>query len=63
MDLRVKEMAGGGESMTTNKVIITLNSQEIIRLTKILLDEEREEAFTYLTEVLKPHVDQATREQ
>ncbi|HUL38599.1 MAG TPA: hypothetical protein VLW47_13030 [Thermodesulfobacteriota bacterium] len=49
--------------MTTNKVAITLNSQEIIRLTKILLDEEKEEAFTYLREVLKPQVGQATREQ
>ena len=56
-------MAGGGERMTTNKVVITLNSQEIIRLTKILLDEEKEEFFSFLREVLKPQVDQATREQ
>ena len=49
--------------MTTNKVIITLNAQEIIRLTKILLDEEKEESFAFLREVLKPQVDQATREQ
>ncbi len=49
--------------MTTNKVVITLNSQEIIRLTKILLDDEKEEAFAFLKEVLKPQVDQATREQ
>jgi molybdopterin-guanine dinucleotide biosynthesis protein A len=56
-------VGGGGERMTTNKVVITLNSQEIIRLTKILLDEAKEEAFTYLREVLKPQVEQATREQ
>jgi hypothetical protein len=56
-------VARGGERMTTNKVVITLNSQEIIRLTKILLDEEKEEAFIFLREVLKPQVDQATREQ
>ena len=56
-------MAGGGERMIANKVVITLNSQEIIRLTKILLDEEKEEAFTYLREVLKPQVDQAPRGQ
>ena len=56
-------MAGGRKRMTINKVVITLNSQEIIRLTKILLDEEKEEAFTYLREVLKPQVDHATREQ
>ncbi len=49
--------------MTTNKVVIILSSQEIIRLTKILLDEEKEEAFTFLKEVLKPQVEQATRAQ
>ena len=49
--------------MTTNKVVITLDSDEIIRLTKIILDEEKEEAFTFLKEVLKPQVDQATRSQ
>ena len=49
--------------MTSNKVVITLNSQEIIRLTKILLDEEKEEAFTFLKEVLRPQVEQATRAQ
>jgi hypothetical protein len=54
-------VAEGGERMTTNKVVITLNPQEIIRLTKILLDEEKEEAFTFLKEVLKPRVDQVTR--
>jgi hypothetical protein len=56
-------MVGGRERMTNKKVVITLSSQEIIRLTKIVLDEEKEEAFTYLKEVLKPQVDQATREQ
>jgi hypothetical protein len=49
--------------MIPNKVVITLNPQEIIRLTKILLDEEKEEAFTFLREVLKPQVEQATRAQ
>ena len=49
--------------MTANKVVITLSSEEIIRLTKILLDEEKEEAFAFLKEVLKPKVDQTTRSQ
>ncbi len=49
--------------MTINRVVVTLNSQEIIRLTKILLDEEKEEAFTFLKEVLKPQVEQAIRAQ
>jgi hypothetical protein len=56
-------VAGGGKRMTANKVVITLNSEEITRLTKILIDEEKEDAFTFLKEVLKPQVDQATRNQ
>jgi hypothetical protein len=30
---------------------------------KILLDEDKEDAFKFIKEVLKPQVDQATREQ
>ena len=49
--------------MSANKVVITFDSEEIIRLTKILLDEEKEEALAFLKEVLKPQVDQATHSQ
>ncbi len=54
-------MVGGGERMSANRVVISFDSEEIIRLTKILLDEEKEEAFAFLNEILKPKVDQATR--
>jgi hypothetical protein len=56
-------MAGGGEGMNLKRIILSLNSEEVIRLTKILLDEEKEDAFLFIKEVLKPQVDQATRSQ
>lgn len=49
--------------MNLKRTIFSLNSDEVIRLTKILLDEDKEDAFTFLKEVLKPQVDQATRSQ
>ncbi len=56
-------MAGGGKRMTSNSMILKLNPEEISRLTKILLDEEKEEALLFLKECLKPQLDQATRNQ
>jgi len=53
----------GREGMIVEKIVITLNHEEILRLTEILLDEEKEEALAFLKEVLKPQVDQATRSQ
>jgi len=47
--------------MSAKRTVITFDSEEIIRLTKILLDEEKEEAFAFLKEILKPKVDQATQ--
>jgi hypothetical protein len=56
-------VVGGGEGMNVEKIVITLNHEEILRLTEILLDEEKEEALAFLKEVLKTQVDQATRGQ
>ncbi len=56
-------MAGGGKGMTIKSVILKLNPEEISRLTKILLDEEEEEALLFLKECLKPQLDQAARNQ
>jgi hypothetical protein len=56
-------MAGGGEGMNVEKIVITLNHEEVLRLTEILLDEKKEKALAFLEEVLKPQVDQATRDQ
>lgn len=49
--------------MTTTSLILKLNPEEISRLTRILIDEEKEEAFLFLKECLKPQLDQATRNQ
>lgn len=56
-------MAGGGERMMIKKIVLTLSSEDTLRLMKIFIDEDKEDAFAFLKEVLKPQVDQATREQ
>jgi hypothetical protein len=56
-------VAGGGKRMNLKKIVFSLNSDEVIRLTKILLDGDKEDALLFLKEVLKPQVDQATRSQ
>jgi hypothetical protein len=49
--------------MSVKRIVLNLSSEEIVRLTRLLLDEDKDEALTFLKEVLKPQVDQATREQ
>ena len=49
--------------MTIKSVILKLTPEEISRLARILLDEEKEEALLFLKECLKPQLDQATRNQ
>ncbi len=56
-------MAGRGIQEMNQKVIVSLNSGEISRLIRAILDEDKEEALLFLKEVLKPQVDQATRNQ
>ncbi len=47
--------------MTINPVILKLTSEETLRLTRILLDEDKEEAFLFLKQCIKPQLDQAAR--
>ncbi len=49
--------------MTAESLILKLNPEEISRLTRILIDEEKEEALVFLKECLKPQLDQAFRNQ
>ncbi len=49
--------------MTIKPMILKLNPEEISRLTRILLNDEKEEALQFLKECLKPQLDQATRNQ
>jgi hypothetical protein len=48
--------------MIIKGVVLNLSSAETLRLTRILLDEDKEEAFLFLKECLKPQLDQATRD-
>lgn len=56
-------MVRGGKGMNLKRTVFSLSSEEVIRVTKILLDEDKEDALTFIKEVLKPQVDQATRSQ
>jgi len=48
--------------MIIKRVVLNLSSVETLRLTGILLDEDKEEALLFLKECLKPQLDQATRD-
>jgi hypothetical protein len=47
--------------MTINPVILKLTSEEVLRLQRVLLDDDMQEALLFLKECLKPQLDQATR--
>ena len=47
--------------MTINPVIIKLNSEEVLRLKRILLDDDKQEALLFLKQCLKPQLDCADR--
>jgi hypothetical protein len=42
--------------------VLSLPPEETLRLMKILLDEDKDEALAFLKECLKPQLDQATRD-
>jgi len=48
--------------MTIKRVVLNLNPEETLRLTRILMDEDKQEALLFLKECLKPQLDQATRD-
>lgn len=48
--------------MKIKKVVIQLNPEEIVRFIRILTDKDKDEALAFLKEVMKPQVDDATRE-
>lgn len=49
--------------MKIKSIVLNLSSEDVLKVVKILLDEDKEDAFEFIKEVLKPQVDQATREQ
>jgi hypothetical protein len=47
--------------MTINQVILKLTSEEVLRLKRILLDDDKQEALLFLKQCLKPQLDHADR--
>ena len=47
--------------MKIKNVVLNLNAEETLKLTRILLDDDKEEALLFLKGCLKPQLDQATR--
>ena len=47
--------------MTINPIIVKLTSEEVLRLKRILLDDDEQEALLFLKQCLKPQLDQASR--
>jgi len=48
--------------MIIRSVVLNLSSTETLRLTRIVLDEDKGGALLFLKECLKPQLDQATRD-
>jgi hypothetical protein len=48
--------------MKIKNVVLNLSPEETMRLTRILVDEDKDEALAFLKECLKPQLDQATRD-
>jgi len=56
-----REVGEGGKRMTIDSILLKLTPEETLRLTRILLDQDKEEALLFLKECLKPQLDQAGR--
>ena len=48
--------------MNIKKVVLNLYPEETLRLTRILIEENKDEALAFLKECLKPQLEQATRD-
>ena len=47
--------------MTNESILLKLTPEDALRLARILLDDDKEEALLFLKQCLKPQLDQATR--
>ena len=47
--------------MTIDPLTVRLTSEEVVRLKRILLDDDKQEALLFLKQCLKPELDQASR--
>ncbi len=48
--------------MKIKHVVLNLSPEETLRLTRILLDDDKDEALLFLKECLKPQLEAATRD-
>jgi hypothetical protein len=48
--------------MNIKHVVLNLTPQDTLRLTRILLDEDKDEALEFLKECLKPQLAEATQD-
>lgn len=48
--------------MTVKEIVIKLSAEEVLRLMRVFIDEDREEAMLFLKQCLKPQLDKATRD-
>jgi hypothetical protein len=47
--------------MTNESIILKLTPEDALRLTRILLDDDKDEALLFLKQCLKPQLDQTAR--
>ena len=47
--------------MPNDPVVLKLHPEDVLRLMRILLDEDKEEALLFLKQCLKPQLDQKAR--
>ena len=47
--------------MSNDSIVLRLTPEDALRLTRILVDDDREEAILFLKQCLKPQLDQKTR--
>lgn len=58
----IREWLKEEKEMNIKHVVLSFSPQDTLRLTRILLDEDKNEALSFLKESLKPQLDQATRD-
>lgn len=49
--------------MPLKEIVVKLEREQVLRLTRILLDEDKDEAMLFLKECLRPQLDKANRGQ
>ena len=47
--------------MSNDSIVLKLTPEDVLRLTRILIDEDKEEGILFLKQCLKPQLDQKTR--